>query len=236
MLPLLMMRHRRIPRSKWRDHSTPEGKHWIEQNTDDMNPEKALHSKIGYSLMGEASLCGMERTQGLQERVTFIGLGIKHRAIEGKLTLEEYVQSLSHKLTDLEIRNITQDPAKENVLRRLSMVLACKTAYYNAIGSTPLDMRRMEFDIPNRRIIGDGKPLVGWEFRIFEVRLGVARRDPATKKDILVIEEYQCACAFYRGWKENSRFMFFKATKELEPWVQFINLDQMMKVLPKLSA
>lgn len=31
MLPLLMMRHRRISRVKWRDCSTPNGKHWIEQ-------------------------------------------------------------------------------------------------------------------------------------------------------------------------------------------------------------
>lgn len=31
MLPLLMMRHRRISRSKWRDCVTTNGKHYIEQ-------------------------------------------------------------------------------------------------------------------------------------------------------------------------------------------------------------
>ena len=31
MLPLLMMRHRRIPRAKWRDCSNANGKRWIEQ-------------------------------------------------------------------------------------------------------------------------------------------------------------------------------------------------------------
>jgi hypothetical protein len=31
LLPLLMMRHRRIPRAKWRDKISPSGKHWIEQ-------------------------------------------------------------------------------------------------------------------------------------------------------------------------------------------------------------
>jgi hypothetical protein len=30
LLPLLMMRHRRVPRAKWVDHITPTGKHWIE--------------------------------------------------------------------------------------------------------------------------------------------------------------------------------------------------------------
>ena len=30
LLPLLMMRHRRVPRAKWVDHITPNGKHWIE--------------------------------------------------------------------------------------------------------------------------------------------------------------------------------------------------------------
>lgn len=31
LLPVLMMRHRRIPRSKWRDCVSIQGKHWIEQ-------------------------------------------------------------------------------------------------------------------------------------------------------------------------------------------------------------
>lgn len=31
MLPLLMMRHRRISRTKWKDCETSSGKHWIEQ-------------------------------------------------------------------------------------------------------------------------------------------------------------------------------------------------------------
>ncbi|KAG1744622.1 uncharacterized protein EDB91DRAFT_1123517 [Suillus paluster] len=31
MLPLLMMRHRRISRAKWKDCVTSNGKHWIEQ-------------------------------------------------------------------------------------------------------------------------------------------------------------------------------------------------------------
>lgn len=31
MMPLLMMRHRRVPRAMWRDRTTNLGKHWIEQ-------------------------------------------------------------------------------------------------------------------------------------------------------------------------------------------------------------
>jgi len=30
LLPVLMMRHRRVPRSRWKDHQTPAGKHWID--------------------------------------------------------------------------------------------------------------------------------------------------------------------------------------------------------------
>jgi len=41
MLPLLMMRHRRIPRSKWRDCETTSGKHWIEQ----VSPSPYLYSR-----------------------------------------------------------------------------------------------------------------------------------------------------------------------------------------------
>lgn len=43
MLPLLMMRHRRIPRAKWKDCTNPQGKRWIEQ----VGPQSETAVRIG---------------------------------------------------------------------------------------------------------------------------------------------------------------------------------------------
>ena len=113
------MRHRRIPRARWRDHSTPNGKHWIEQvrffsslmahknptnplafkMLDHVNPEHHLRSMIGYHLAWENSLIGMVMVQGKQREVINIGLGIKQVAVEPRdVTVPQYVESLSHKV------------------------------------------------------------------------------------------------------------------------------------------
>jgi 4'-phosphopantetheinyl transferase len=92
-------------------------------------------------------------------------------------------------------------------------------------------------------------PLNGWEFRVFSAALGVLRRlaaaglvdldddagDAEKDEPELVREQYVCCVAFFRGHGE-SRFDFQTTPEQLEGWVQFINIDQMLKVVPKLSA
>jgi 4'-phosphopantetheinyl transferase len=125
---------------------------------------------------------------------------------------------------------IASGNADEIILRRLCIVLALKQAYIKAIGQPiGFDWSRLEFNVPAETAQGDAHPLQGWEFRVFEASLGVARGDT------LVEEHYQCACAFFRGTKE-STFIWHNNTKDLESWVQFINIDQMVKVIPKLTA
>ncbi|KAJ7108075.1 hypothetical protein C8R43DRAFT_1091891 [Mycena crocata] len=237
MLPLLMMRHRRIPRARWRDCTTANGKHWIEQacTHNDGGPDadwlKFLHSMIGYHLDREMSLCGMAMVQGIQRKVINIGLGIKWLGVEPRgVSVKAFVESMSHKLTPTEMSLIALELGDEVVLRRLCILLSLKQAYLKAIGQPPgFDWARLEFDIPHETVRGDGQSLQGWEFRIFRASLGVAR------KDMLVEEHYQCVCAFFRGTKGSS-FVWHETAKDLESWVQFVNIDQLVKVVPKLSA
>jgi len=231
MLPLLMMRHRRIPRAKWKDKATPNGKRWIEHAEEDMSAERFQHSMIGYSLNYEGSLCGMAMTQGTRERVTSIGIGAKQYAVEPRgASIASYVESSSHKFTTLEMSAITALSDDEAMLRRLCVTLALKNAYIKAIGQ-PLgfDFSRLEFDVPNQTAKADGDQLSGWEFRIWRVKLGVARGNE------LVQEFYECATAFFRNTPE-TKFIWHSTQKELESWVQFINIDQMIRVIPKLTA
>ncbi|KAI0045174.1 hypothetical protein FA95DRAFT_1561380 [Auriscalpium vulgare] len=230
MMPLLMMRHRRIPRARWRDHATPSGKHWIEQMLDHINVEHHLRSMIGYHLAWENSLIGMVMVQGKQREVINIGLGIKQLAVEPRdATVAAYVESLSHKLTELEISFITPDLADDVVLRRLCILLALKSAYIKAIGQPiGFDWSRLEFNIPEETCWGDGQPLTGWEFRLYKSQLGVQRHGQ------LIEESYQCVTAHFRGTPD-SKFIWQDSNKDLETWVQFINIDQMTNVIPKLT-
>ncbi|KAH9986196.1 hypothetical protein BJV74DRAFT_542271 [Russula compacta] len=230
MMPLLMMRHRRIPRARWRDHSTHNGKHWIEQMLDHVNPEHHLRSMIGYHLAWENSLVGMVMVQGKQREVVNIGLGIKQVAVEPRdATVPAYVESLSHKLTELEISFLSPSLGDEVVLRRLCILLALKSAYIKAIGQPiGFDWSRLEFNISEETCSGDGQPLTGWEFRLYKAHLGVQRRG------ILVEESYQCVTAHFRG-SPDSKFVWQDNNKDLESWVQFINIDQMTNVIPKLT-
>jgi len=125
---------------------------------------------------------------------------------------------------------ITELKEDEAMLRRLCVTLALKQAYIKAIGQ-PLgfDFSRLEFNVKERTARGDGELLIGWEFRIFRVSLGVARGDE------LVQEYYECATAFFRN-TQDTKFLWHSTQKELESWVQFINIDQMIKVAPKLTA
>jgi phosphopantetheinyl transferase (holo-ACP synthase) len=228
LLPVLMMRHRRVPRAKWVDHVTQNGKHWIEHAPTD--PTRPRPPAIGYHLTFQNSLCGMAVTQGQPQQVVNIGLGIKQMKVEPKgISVPDFLESLSHKLTQAEITNIGNNP-DEVKLKRLCMLLALKEAYIKAIGQ-PLgfDYTRLEFDVPSSRVLADGTPVLGWEFRIFGAKLGVAR---GTK---LKQEEYQCVCAFYRGTQDTT-FVFHDTPQTLESWVQFINIDQLMAVSAKLAA
>jgi len=231
LLPLLMMRHRRIPRSKWRDQVSANGKHYIEQDIDSaMNPANRLRALIGYHLAYDNNIIGMVMTQGRPKEVVNIGLGVKQLAVQVEnVSVATYAESFHHRLTPLEMSFIQPSEGDEVVLRRLCLLLALKQAYIKAIGQ-PLgfDWARLEFDIPKERASGDGITLDGWEFRVWQAQIGIARGGS------VIEESYQCACAFFRGSPE-SRFIWQKETKELESWVQFINLDQLINVVPKLT-
>ncbi|KAG6809733.1 hypothetical protein H0H92_014957 [Tricholoma furcatifolium] len=231
MLPLLMMRHRRIPRAKWKDDCTANGKRWIEQAQDNMSAERYMQSMIGYHSLFEGSLCSMIMVQGVKHRVVNIGIGTKQVVVEPKgTTVSAYIESQSHKLTPLEMGIINQDQDDATRLRRFCMIVALKQAYVKAIGhATGFDYSRLEFNVPEQTAIGDSYPLTGWEFRIWKTRLSVARRDQ------IVHEEYECCAAFFRGTND-SRFIFYDTPEDLTKWVQFINIDQMVKVIPKLTA
>lgn len=115
-------------------------------------------------------------------------------------------------------------------MRRLYMILAMKQAYIRAIGQ-PLgfDFTRLDFDIPNRTVNGDGQVLYGWEFRMWMAYIEIMQPDGTTQE-----QQYQCATAFFRG-VHAIHFVYEGDSKDLDSWVQFLTPDQLMAVMPKLT-
>ncbi|KZT00618.1 uncharacterized protein LAESUDRAFT_732117 [Laetiporus sulphureus 93-53] len=231
MLPLLMMRHRRIPRAKWRDQISPNGKHYIEQDVDSaMHPANRLRAMIGYHLCYDNNVVGMVMTQGRMKDVVNVGLGVKQLCVfPPEATVAAYAESFHHKLTPLEQSFIAPGEPDDVILRRLCLLLALKQAYIKAIGQPMgFDWTRLEFNIPGEACTGDGLPLQGWEFRVWQAQIGI------TRNGTVIEEVYQCAVAFFRGTRD-TKFIWQKDVKDLESWVQFINLDQLVNVVPKLT-
>jgi 4'-phosphopantetheinyl transferase len=99
MMPLLMMRHRRVPRAMWRDRQTSLGKHWIEQEIQHMGQEKYFRSMIGYCLSHEGSLIGMAMVQGAQREVINIGFSVRRMVVDPpEASVDAFVESQSHRV------------------------------------------------------------------------------------------------------------------------------------------
>ena len=150
---------------------------------------------------------------------------------EATLSAQKLTKNHLHrKLTPLEISFIPPTEQPEVILRRLCIMLALKEAYIKAIGQPiGFDYSRLEFNLPGESARGDGYPLTGWEFRLWQSQIAVMRDDGEVET-----QSYQCASAFFRGTPE-SVFIWQKDRKELESWVQFLNIDQLITVLPKLT-
>ena len=115
-------------------------------------------------------------------------------------------------------------------MRRLCVILALYQAYIKAIGQPMgFDWSRLEFNIPEKTASGDGRPLSGWEFRVWSSELGF----PIPDSEGHHRQVYQCAVAFFRRTRE-TRFVWHTEHKDLEAWVQFITLDQLLNVVDKL--
>nr|VWO96978.1 4'-phosphopantetheinyl transferase (EC (Colibactin biosynthesis phosphopantetheinyl transferase ClbA) (Putative 4'-phosphopantetheinyl transferase) [Ganoderma boninense] len=191
---------------------------------------------IGYHTSYDRHLVGMAMTQGRKEDVVNIGIGIKEIVSPPGMSANDFAISLYHKsgffpqLTPLEQSHIAPDLGEEVVMRRLCVLLALKQAYIKAIGQPMgFDWSRLEFNIPNKTATGDGRPLAGWEFRVWSSDLGF----PLQETEGHHRQKYQCAVAFFRRTRE-TRFVWQTDAKDLESWVQFITLDQLLNVADKL--
>ncbi|TDL27069.1 hypothetical protein BD410DRAFT_825478 [Rickenella mellea] len=230
LMPLLMMRQQRVPRSKWRQYQTERGKRWIERDAEGMHPSRHLVSMMGYTTAADLNMVVLTAAQGKRNHVVNIGLSVKRLAVQPDgVPVQAWAQSLAHKLTGSEVRALYR--LEDGVLLpRLCMLLSIKEALIDGLGQPRgFDLSRIECDVPSETIKVDGQVLLGWEFRLFR-----SSQECISLKGESYIDLYQNTVAFYRG-SNLTRFVFGADPRDFERVTQYFPLDNLLKVINKLT-
>ncbi|KAJ7613718.1 hypothetical protein DFH06DRAFT_137857 [Mycena polygramma] len=193
MLPLVLMNARKIPHAEWR--RCIKERFWIEQMR-----EQFLRYSVTYALSWDTFVCGMATAKG--SRVVEIGLGIRRHSCDAVPP----VRMMELQLSETELQYVRAAESDDHMLSRSCCLLALKDAYIQAMG-LPQDFARSRLDFStNTGACLDGKPLLGWEFRMFQSTFGPELN-------------YHFVCAFSNGTEEKPTIKAYKGD-ELRDWAQ----------------
>ncbi|KIJ56743.1 hypothetical protein M422DRAFT_22898 [Sphaerobolus stellatus SS14] len=182
---------------------------------------------VGFSTGWSQSIVAIAHAYGRKSEVVNIGLDVMQVTIPGKVSITKFVESYAHKLTRNEEKLLDFKLKEDVILRRLCILLTLKAAYVKAVGQTAgFDYGRIDCNIPEETLKVDGKPVVGWEFRLFKANLGVERHG------VLLEETYQCSTAMYRG-SDKTVFIWEEPEQEMIKWMSFMTVDN---IFPSLGT
>ncbi|CAE6488674.1 unnamed protein product [Rhizoctonia solani] len=173
LIPYVLMDQRRAPRASWALKESKYGKPYIDHGND--------QKTIGYNITHAHNIVGMACAIGPKYKVWNIGIDAMRISPPEDMSVDDFIESLIHKLTPLELSFLDPSLSDEVKLRRLYILWTMKESYTKALGQPiGFDFARIECDIPHRTIRVDGEPLLGWEFRLFRANTGGWGRNQAT--------------------------------------------------------
>ncbi|GJJ09248.1 hypothetical protein Clacol_003470 [Clathrus columnatus] len=214
----------------WREHPVLPPTQWchnVTKNGKDYMGCADSTQVLGYDTARGDSLVTIAFAYGHKPQVVNIGVDIMQLIVPRGISARKFADSFAHKLTTNEELVLDTKLKDEVILRRLCILLTIKTAYIKALGQPAgFDYSRIDCNIPEESVMVDGKPLLGWEFRLFKANLGVLRHG------FLLEETYQCSSALYRGGK-TTKFVWEENVNEMKNWLRFINADAIIADLPK---
>ncbi|KAI5121477.1 hypothetical protein M0805_003933 [Coniferiporia weirii] len=226
LIPLLMMRQQRIPRSKWILHQTERGKKWIEKTVDGGHSTKQLTTMTGFTTAYDYNMVILAACQGKRNHVVNIGLGVKRLSADS-VPVQQWAQSQQHKLTQKEVQMLAGIP-DDALLSRLIILLTIKESLINGLGQpVGFDLSRIECNPMEGWLHVDGQALVGWEFRLFRCQ------GEAQVGDVQYVDQYQMCVAFYRG-NNIVKFTFVDKPEDIDRLTQYFPFDRLVDVIPKL--
>ncbi|TDL18281.1 hypothetical protein BD410DRAFT_753434 [Rickenella mellea] len=229
LMPILMMKQQGIPRSKWRQYQTENGKRWIDRDLERMHPARHLVSRMGYTTSADLNMVVLAAAQGKTNHVVNIGLSVRRIAVQPDRTrVKAWSQTIAHKLTQFECRQLSglEDWPR---LSRIWILLTIKEALVDGLGQPQdFDFARIECDVPNEVVRIDGQVLLGWEFRLF-----CSTQECVNMKGKTYHDHYQNTVAFYRG-SNLTRIVFEQDPGDAARFTTFCRLTDLLKVLHKL--
>ncbi|KAG9094495.1 hypothetical protein FS749_012344 [Ceratobasidium sp. UAMH 11750] len=215
LIPYVLMDQRKAPRTSWSLKETKFGKPYIDHGND--------QKTIGYNITHTHNIVGMACAIGPKHKVWNIGIDAMRISVIPGTSVDDYIESLIHKLTALEMSFLTPDLTDEVKLRRLYILWTIKESYTKALGQPiGFDFARIECDIPKRVIRVDGEPLQGWEFRLFRANTGVLRAG------VLIEESYQCTTAIYRGGQPTRLLWDQDEGGDTDKWLRFVRVEDLI--------
>ena len=114
------------------------------------------------------------------------------------------------------------------LLSRLVILLSIKESLMNGLGQPiGFDLSRISCNPNTNTLLVDGRPFVGWEFRLFRAQ-AEAHVGPAH-----YLDQYQMCCAYFRGGEE-TRFVFVTRPEDIEKLTQYFPFDRLVDVIPRL--
>jgi len=219
LIPHIIMTQRGFARGTW----------LIEGNEEGRKPRilaPGIEKQIGYSTARDKQIVAISFALGREDRVAQVGCDVHRIHLSKHIPLDVYIDSISHKLCDSErMILVIYDLDRERVVGRIAILWTLKEALMKAIGQplrSGFDWRRVCFDVPAETVFMDGKPMTGWEFRLFIARLPDAGRlGNKTYK-------YQVACAIHRGGPGN-KFTWNQRGEDMDEWLRFLTVDTIME-------
>jgi len=225
VVPHIMMSQRNIKRDQWTVHNKDGTKPYVSCASSPINDQ------LGYNTARDGHLVAVSFALGMPNEVASVGCDVRRIHAPHNVPVSIYVESLSHKLTDLERSFLASDDT-EVVLRRLFILWTLKESYLKALGQ-PLHLGiawdRIECDIPNEVIRVDGVKLGGWEFRMFKASITVDARGSKKAKD----EVYQVTCAIHRGGTATT-FVWNQESAVLQSWLRFVTVESLLDGVRRL--
>lgn len=117
----------------------------------------------------------------------------------------------------------------DKLLSRLIILLTIKESLINGLGQpVGFDLSRIECNPAESWLRVDGRPVPGWEFRLFRCQGDIKNGD-----QVLSEEQYQVSVAFYKG-NEVTKFVFVDKPEQIQNLTQYFTFDRLVDVIPRL--
>jgi len=166
LLPRMLLKRRGVARDTMHFSVTETNKPYV--------AVPGIDPPLAYNVTHDASIVAMAFGAGdLQPPAFTIGIDVMCIKKDARKTLKEFVDEVDSQLTEKELEIILDPSISETEgLTRFYWIWTLKEAYVKSLGLGIglFEIKRIEYNVPEERVLVDGKPANGWQFRKFKTQ------------------------------------------------------------------